>query len=624
MKICIIYILGFFLSVFAQEAESVLNVRKNSNSRTGDYFLYNSKFIHQSISRSLPVIALSPGDVFSSPAQNTKTGNNLFSVSAFNFHSPDFNPHDILNIKSVNIKTYPHLEKLNSLPSGLITFNDSEIPDSTEFKIHTYLGGETGDPLIHIYTKPELSPVNKDKIIPSVSFSLAGKLDKIKLRFTGAYHGFFSTGDVLLPEMKNKNSKFIGKQNKQFTARLDGVIETGEMKKIIFNAGLISYYGWDFPPALGSLVHFETYNRLFSAEYIDEINGFNVTFSKETSTGFTNEMNFTKNCGIVKDKNNLIIGKKLYGNSSSELLLFAGINYFISDNYKNSAYLEKEFSKIFPQASFSFSSNISSNISTNIKGKAEKNITNRVVYSGEMSADFSFNSLPEFTAVISSVVKNPEAEELFGNFEIKNEANDIVFSVSGNNNLKTSRNNYAGLFISGKYNNLKCNAELSYNYLSNRINQQELLSENSSSLTYTNQKNFSFFKSEANFNFQLSRFIGLNSSYTYFSNVSGSFYPKHSVQFSANIFLAKGSFAGFHTYFFKNRTGVLQKSNDKFKKEAIIYNFTFSQEIKNLYFLHPITFSLNLENLFDNRIKFVPFGNSIGRTFLFKFTAGIK
>ncbi len=623
MKICIIYILGFFLSVFAQEADSVFCVQKNSNSRTGDYFLYNSKFVHQSISRSLPVIALSPGDLFSSPAQNTKTGNNLFSVSAFNFFSPDFNPHDILNIKSVNIKTYPHLEKLNSLPSGLITFNDSEIPDSTEFKIHTYLGGETGDPLIHIYTKPELSPVNKDKIIPSVSFSLAGKLDRIKLRFTGAYHGFFSTGDVLLPEMGKKNPKFLGKQNKQFTARLDGVIETGESKSIVFNAGLISYYGWDFPPALGSLVHFETYNRFFSAEYKDEMNGLNVTFSKETSTGFTNEMNFTKNCGIVKDKNNISMGKKIFGNSSSELLLFAGINYFVSDNYKNSAYLEKNFSKIIPQASFSLKFHMSPNISAEVKGKAETNITDKVAYSGEMSADFSFNSLPAFTAVISSVVKNPEAEELYGNFEIKNEDNDILYSVSGNKNLKTSRNNYAGFFIREEFNKLKCSAEVSYNYLSNRIIQQETLSGKSSFLTYENQKFFSFFKSEADFNFQISKFIGLNSSYTYFSNVSGSFYPKHSVQVSANIFPSKGSFAGFHMYYFKNRTGMLQKRNDNFKKEAIIYNFMFSQEIKNLYFLHPITFSVNIENIFDDRIKFVPFGNSIGRTFLFKFTAGI-
>jgi hypothetical protein len=123
-----------------------------------------------------------------------------------------------------------------------------KISDDMKIKTRFYLGSETGDPLIHIYTRNDAELINKNKIIPSGSFSVENTINDFKYRITGGYYGFFTTGAENDTEIQKISSYYYSKQNKQFLASFQAGYNFDEKKHLEFEAGLISYYGWDIPP----------------------------------------------------------------------------------------------------------------------------------------------------------------------------------------------------------------------------------------------------------------------------------------------------------------------------------------------------------------------------------------
>ena len=553
------------------------------------------------------------------------------NISLLGYSSLDFLPIDILTNEIIA----QNFSEVNS-----IKITSRKISDSLEIKFRSFLGGETGDPLIYIFTRPDIAHVNKNKIVPSAVFSLSNSFDKIQYRISAGYFGYFSTGSINDQIMFNKSKYYFGKQNKQFLAGTELNYQISETKNIEFKFNFISYYGWDIPPFINTFLHFENYFHRAQISFNNLIENFSFKIKKDGQIVYFNNTETEKEIGVLENDFSIFAD---WRKSYDKNLLFVNteINNISTENVKTNSnnifkyYLNKEINKINLNAGIGYKYFINDKINSLLRiGFNKHYIKSSLNYS--FNFNYKFNENNEINLFHSSFVNYPNEIELYGNYirEFTNPENQLnmISQIKSNDNLDYERRmNFGITYLSRFTDNVNFEIVPIYEIVKNPIELKStanfrdyFTNEFVTNGFYLNGENKSAFSVYNSLNFDLSENINFTCEYKFTENSGAGYFPRHKSKLEINYNLPiLGFFELNWIYQSKTRWKNFDLSNNDL---GIIDNFStinfyYRLELYKFYFIENLHFIIGLENLLDEEVKFMPNGNVLNRLIKFSLSA---
>jgi hypothetical protein len=580
----------------------------------------------------LPLFLNNPLDHWTAPKSSLLIDGISFDQFPFNLASINLLPVDIPVASKIEHRSNPRISLLNSTSTGYVNFiNNNNLTDSFEVKFRLFTGSETGDPLIHIYTRDDLIQTNKNKIPPSGSFSLSNKSEDLSYQLSSGYYGNFSTGSVNDGIISNKSRYFYGKQNKQIFVGT----RLNFKDKYSFGASGISYYGWDIPPFMTTFIHFETYLYTLRASAIGIFDDFSVFIVNDGSITKVHNINRT-DPGKVH-----LTGYKLIPVYERELdaitLKLSGeLNYNTAKDLTVPDNTSQKFFVNNPsETGYAFSVLSSYKIKQNVKTQINVRYDRHYVQNSALSGYFNFewllseHDLIEFN--ISSVSLFPGLTELYGSFY--SIVRQDTLRISGNRSLLAGRNTHAGIKYQRGFGKFDAQIELFKEQGENQIRQRTLRTiteapgEILREAVYINApiKNTSGMKLSLMYDLSPVKIL---TSWNYTDNSDIPYFPRNSVFAKLTYRLPVNSDLTL-TALHNSRTlweeYIVEPENDFYIGSGnngilgnnLSFDLTYYQYLNEFLFLKNLVLGLIVSNIFNNKVRYLPAGNFLERTISF-------
>ncbi|MEN8191834.1 MAG: hypothetical protein ABFS12_03390 [Bacteroidota bacterium] len=628
----------FFLIVIALTSNSICQFSKINETfgmRMGSTLSHSIKYQEYRSTRFLPVVNNFNLNRWVS-SKTTYIFNDLpVNVSLLNMSSLDLLPANLIT----NEITDTYDSDLRFQSGHSIGISSITIPDEFSISFRGYLGSQTGDQLIHFFTRDNTETTNINKIPPSGAISISNSNNKWGYRLTAGYYGFFSTGSENDRIISNTNNYYFNKLNKQIltSGNIFYQFKNNEILSLDFN--FMSYYGWDIPPFITSFVHLENYFHRFQLSLKNLFGNLNLYLKKDESQGMINP-----GSGILPSKFlqteysfyslwNLDLSEsdKLEISGDINLYKFKNLSYKDDNPFQNFFNEDKDFINygIASKYVHSFTNTFQSTLNLRY---TKQNLLNTISGSIEIKEKIFKNTLLNFSAESYSYV--PNVTELYGNFT----RTDLIFSVRGNSSLKFSRSNKISLDLSyiSEFSGLSVlQINPFFELIQNPIDQntlQSIRTENTGEILrdaqYVNGSNQKLFGSYFLINAVFNKNIVVQSECQIADNKEVEYIPKFKSRLDIILSLSKyGNIAA--SWFYRTKSYwsefTVSKENDFYLETgfdgllpqisvvSLYYDFT----LKPFYIFNILHFKISLENVFNSTQKYLPIGNSLNRTFVF-------
>ncbi len=467
-------------------------------------------------------------------------------------------------------------------------------------------------------------------------------MQNFKYRITLGYYAHFSSSSVNDPIMSFRNPRFYSKLDKQVLASAELEFLLPDEKKIKLNSSFMSYYGWDIPPFIGSIIHFESY--LYAARaHLNIFSGLTFILKSDGSFNEINGMTGIPPSKFLIMENSILSKWNIFSSDKLNFTIIPEVNLHSIRNRMIDAVPEQQnfFSEEFDKVSFGISGaagcNFSESLTGNINLRFDRHFSKKSAFS--LSAEAA-KKLSQYTKIIfsaASVARFPKSADLFGKFTIyeASELDTNLFTIEGNSNLREERLNHLGIEFNASAGYLDLSAEIFYKEILNPILQKNLSAKRTNnpgdilrSAVSTNGEGKSsiglIFSSMYNF---IEPLI-MNFSYRYINNDKKKFFPRHKAAASMEYkFSSSGSM--FLKWFYRGSSTaeeyIVSGENDLLlnsgfggnQPENSYLDFTIEQGIGPFYFFNTLSFRFTIDNIFNRRIKFFPIGNESRRTLIF-------
>ncbi|HVO75763.1 MAG TPA: hypothetical protein VMT35_17180 [Ignavibacteriaceae bacterium] len=595
-----------------------------------------------SMSRFMHNYSLNSIESWDSPSAKILINDIPFSVLPFNFNSVDLLPMDLLQTGEIDL-TYPPGIQSGSISSvSSINVKRKEIPDSLLIGFRGYFGSETGDPLIHTFTRPDIPSVNINKIPLSGSFSLSSGNQDFRYRFLLGYFGHFNSSSVNDQIMNFRNPRFYNKLDKQ-------VIVSGELefylpdnKKISFNSSFSSCYGWDIPPFIGSVIHFESYIYSIRTQFENIFPGVSFALKSDGSLNEINGMTGIPPSKFFLAENSFISRWNLFRTGKLKVSLVPEINLLSTKNLRIAGvpmqqnFFKEEFDKIGYAVSGLTEYEFDEFISCNLNLRMEKHFSGNSGFSINSSITKEIGKI-SLTLSAGSEARFPSVSDLYGKFVIYENAGTDTESyiIEGNNLLNQERLNYMGFLGKALFEKIFISAEFFFQQLEKPIIQKNLKIKRTSypgdivrSAIYNNDGTKNNYGLKISSKYRISESLQSGFSYIYIENSESKFFPRHKISASLEYsIISKGSLILSWIYRSSSTADefILDKEEDEYRHTGFdgknpgysSLNFSIVQGLAPFYFINDLALKISIENLLDRKIKFIPIGNETGRTFIF-------
>lgn len=633
--ICFISLIGFQpIHIYAQKQVSFDPEISSSYLRTGD-ILY--EFRNFRSTRFLPIISISGMDDFTSPSSFFLIDGTGFNLFPLNHKTVDLVPVDLLNIEKINIRKNV---AANDYYKENIRINSKAIPDSTKLSFRAFTGSETGDPLVHTFTRSDLNISNVNKIVPSFVLSYSDKIRHIKYRLTGGYFGFFSTGSFNDPVIENLNPYFFGRQNKQFISSGEAEYVSPAGSQIKLSGSFLSYYGWDVTPFITTFAHFESYSYRTRLQYINHKKDFSISVSKD---GLITETHPAYGMDPLKysiDEHSMHLDYKplhddfITTNISQRISLTTAQNLLPSNNLTPQHYFNNDIKRTTFYTMVGTSINLLNDLNSDIYLQYEYGLNKQSGLSGGVEVSYIAADKHSFIIDLNTQTKYPSIDELFGNFGFRRQPdmNSAIkeFHISGSSNLSYERSNEASLSYLLQDENRYLRVKLFFLLRDNMITQSsdEVIrsyfpGDVIRNSQYINNVQKKFYGMNISFSNKLFDLLLLKAYYKFTDNRELLSVPKHHAVITSTLSLP----------FFARISAVYLHQSKTFWSEYSLtlpsvgidhlpghlsgfgsFSLSYEQELRNLFFIDEIIIRLAVENVFDKNIIVIPAGNRLDRT----------
>jgi hypothetical protein len=621
LLLSIYIIFGTLSASYPQEDSSYAAKYESFNFTQDNYY---------SVSRFLKIYTAYGIDNYSSPASRFSIDGLPFNLLPLNFYSVDLAPVN----KSNYFKTGSDRNFILNQPNGSgINFQKSTIPEALTTNLQAYVGSETGDPLIHVYTQPGNPETNNNinKIVPSGLLTLSNKVNNNYYRFSAGYYGYFITGTKNDLMIQRLNPYYSLKQNKQIYTGLTFLHEYDKSGSLEASSNFISYYGWDISPFLGELAHFENYAMSSKLVYASE-QTFSIALKNDLVMNDINNTSFFTGAKTFYSETSLYPAYMI--RTQKIALHFTGaLNYITASNEQEPGrqqFLSKEMNKFYGGIAFNSAIEAPHNFEIDFLLKYDKHYNDEdiISYSAVLKYPYRTNSSIGFQ--YSSEAKAPNFNELYGRFNYAYSDTGFIYPehyiISGNEDLKTGRDNTYSIFYTAGNSKTPVyfKADVFFKAIKDQIGKAPA---GINSFTYINYPKGKVFGGNAETQVYLSKWGGINAAYNYLDNKDFIHASKHTftsqfiyiTNFNSEISLAV-------RYRSKQNWSAQYASfmpTENILPESAVYNLCYKQNLTDFYFFRQMAVKIEVENIFDRAYKNIPRGNNLRRAIVFHLNTSV-
>lgn len=617
-----IYIICGTLSASYSQGDSSYAAKYESFNFTQDNYY--------SVSRFLKTYTAYGIDNYCSPASRFSIDGLPFNLFPLNFYSADLAPVN----KSYYFSAGNNRNLSINQPDGNeINFQEAPIPESLTANLQAYVGSETGDPLIHVYTQPDNPETNNNinKIVPSGLLTLSNKIKNNSYRFSAGYYGYFITGaknDLMIQRL---NPYYSLKQNKQIYTGLTFLHEYNKSGSLVASSNFISYYGWDIPPFLGELAHFENYALSSKLVYTNE-QAFSIALKNDLVMNEINNTSFFTGAKTFYSETSLYPAYMI--KTQRIAFHFTGaLNYITASNeqeHEQQRFLSKEMNKFYGSIAFNSAIEASHDFGMDFFLKYDKHYNDEDIISYSAVLKYLYKTNSSMGLRYSSEVKAPNFNELYGRFNYAYSDTSYIypehFLITGNEGLKSERNNTYSIFYTAGNNEtpIYFKADLFFKTIEDQIGKAPA---GINSFTYINYPTGKAPGGNIETQIDLFKWGGINAKYNYLDNKDFIHASKH--KFTSQFFYITNfnSEISLAVKYRSKQNWSAQYASfmpaENILPESAVYNIYYKQNLTDFYFFRQMAVKIEVENIFDRAYKNIPRGNNLRRAIVFHLNTSV-
>lgn len=596
-----------------------------------------------SATRFLPIMIIGGIGEWSSPHLTIAIDGQPFTALPLNLSSVDQLPADLLLAESLEAETGPTLSSSTPAAGGILNIRRKPISDSLSVTARVFAGGETGDPLVHRFTRTDMALPNKSKIDFSGGFSVANKLQQVAYRISAGTFGYFVSGSSLYTDrvISAYSSELAPKQNRHFQGmvELEHLVE-GE-RLISFFGGLVTLRGWEMTPFTSTFGFFTGHLNTMRLTLGDVTDGLSLFTRRDGVSASMKAQYGTPSGKFEFVEYGLAPSWRISVSPSMSVLVSADVAFRRGEGTGNDSDgdVRQFFSEPVRKRSFGFGFALEHRFLPLVEYAARIRYDDHYGVRGVLSGDvrLSYELTPQQTVRLrgASVVYLPNLLETDGTFFMTRErlmpSRVDTFLITGNPNLRPERVN--GIETSYSFaapaKSLQASVGVFWNRIDNPVGQQIMRSVRTAfpgdivrSARYGNSESRDVHGGDIELSVQPLDDLKLMAMYRFTENKHVLHAAKHVVAWSAtlnflssSVFSVSGRFASKRIW----REFAVAPTDDDAHHEGfdgsvpqgMLVNVFFEQRLKDFFFAKQVDFRIEVQNLFNKAYRNLPMGNPL-------------
>jgi len=607
--------------------------------RASNAFYNTIHFQKLSASRFLPLFNVTGIGSWASPRTVITLDGLPYNGYPFGMQSIDLVPVDLVTIDTLVAKTGVGVIQSGPVSGGTIDFVRSEIPDSFSIDTRLFTGSETGDPLIHIFSRPDERHINKNKVGPSFALSISNKNNNWAYRLSGGGFFYFTTGSVNDGIIGQYNRELLNRQNRQVKVIGEIRYTIDEHRALDFFAAGINLFGWEMSPFTSLFNHYTNISNTGRIRYTDTSSGFTIALVRDESFVWTKQITGSLPTSLRTTEWMLYPRYDISLNNAIDVTVssYAGLINAIDrsdDNPRRQPVLLQNVSAI--HWGFGIDFNYAAN---RLFSSAGIRIDSQYEYSpelsGELLLEYRTGSSSKLYTLFGTAAYFPDYLEQYGYFfterSIDNTDESGEFEISGNPDLDPERVHEIKAGYSQTNNHLTVSAELFGRWTENQLMQIATRSyrpadtgELLRSANYGNNGHRFVPGITLQLDVKPVGFLRISSEHQYIDNAEIRSLPRykniHAFEFLLPldvVFDVSLTYTGSTVW----EEFILAPEDDAFEgagfdgtiRSATILDMSVSRRFEKFYFANGLEVSIQAQNFFNEPYRRIPIGNFIDR-----------
>jgi hypothetical protein len=211
-----------------------------------------------SATRFMPVYSFRGIGEWTSPRSVLLVDGIPFSLFPLLQVTPDMLPFPAILFDSANVEDRPTLTPVTGAAGGIIDAHRRVIPSGLTLNAVAMTGSETGDRVLHLYTRKLAGYLNKNKIGPLGMFAVSNRSGAIAYRFSASADLYFFTGgsvDPIVGKLDTWENAWI--QNRRYTGSAEFEYTDGSVTYELVG-GYSTMSGWELFPFTTAFTRFRS------------------------------------------------------------------------------------------------------------------------------------------------------------------------------------------------------------------------------------------------------------------------------------------------------------------------------------------------------------------------------
>jgi hypothetical protein len=611
--------------------------------RAGNALNNHIHFSKLSATKFLPVLSIIGTGSWESPRTVFTIDGIPYRTFAAGIPSVDLVPLDLIVIDSITTNRHTGVDRSSPTPGGILHLHRQAMPDSLAIGVRLFTGSETGDPLVHLFTRPEMRHVNINKVGPSFALSAGNRSGNWSYRISGGGFFYFSTGSVNDVSIGRYSSELVNRQNRQVKVTAEAGYRIDDSRELNLFASGINLFGWEMSPFSSLFNHYAGIGGTARIGYIDRVSGLRVTVSRDEMFTRSKEINGTPAYGWRATTYGVypLLRRRAFGNTDLTFSAHAELLRAEDDTDVASTERQHILSDEVAEGNWGIGFGLERRSAVTFSYYGKVRVDGHAVYapaiSGEASFEFPLKNMYSVRLHAGSAVYFPNYMERYGIMQTtrqrtRSELPD-TFYISGNPDLAVERTNELMLiFVSGeRVNYFDCEAAIFGRWTHSGIRHEVLRAVRTfafedivRSLRYVNVGTRFIPGGILQFTFRPYSFLTVSSEHLVIDNSNDPSLPRYNgiysvdIRFPLDIYLgAVISHSGPSTW---GEFSVAAEDDDLYGTgfpgtvpATTVFDTAFGRRFGDFYFAKDLDIRLQATNLFNAPVRRIPVGNYLTR-----------
>jgi hypothetical protein len=634
-------------------AMSDIIVPSLTKKRAGSALNNHIHFRKLSATKFLPVFSIIGTGSWESPRTVITIDDIPYRTFAAGIPSVDLVPLDLIVIESIITDRHTGVGRSGPTPGGALHLHRQPLPDSLSIGVRLFTGSETGDPLVHLFTRPEMRHVNINKVGPSFALSAGNRSGDWSYRISGGGFFYFSTGSVNDVSIGRYSGELVNRQNRQVKVTAEAGYRIDDSGELSLFASGINLFGWEMSPFNSLFNHYTGLGSTVRIGYTDRPSGLSVSVSRDDMFTWSKEITGTPAYGWHATTYGVYPILRRQVSDVSDLTIFAHAELLLAaddggpETTGRQHFLSDDVSEGNWGIGFGFERRSAATFSYSGKVHVDGHSVFSPAISGEVSLELQLNDLHAVRLHAGSAVYFPNYIERYGIIQTTRERTQTeipdTFFIAGNPDLKIERTNELTLtFVSGeRTHSFTFEATLLGRWMKSGIRHEVLRSVRTSvtadivrTLRYRNDETRFVPGAVLQCTYRPYSFVTVSSEHSYIDNSSEPEFPRyvgiHSVDIRLPLDIYFDLAVNYSGSSIWEQFRVAEEDDDRYGQgfsgtvpAATVFDIALGRRFGDFYFAKDLDLRLQATNVFNAPVRRIPVGNYLTRAVIVYVSFGL-